>query len=249
MCVNPVAARWMIRTAYGLRGGAVDDTIKSIVFPCCSVNQLYQTTKSYGNPAKFGGKLYNQELFRGDIRKKDMAYNCFLATCCNPCAVGSAMETSMGMPWLMGCACVNPFLARNLMRYHWRMKGDDALEMLTPLLCCTVDQVVFLDPYGIISLYGIGSLIVTMQLLAEVDIRGGDSAMEAKRYLTGYSMDGILGESEDATDDGAVQYEDMVGRNLMEVEAVEINNNKGLSPTGSEIVNGSMVVQEQHKRG
>ena len=62
-------------------------------------------------------------------------------------------------------------------------------------------------------------------------------------------MDGILGESEDATEDGAVQYEDMVGRSL-EIETVEINNNKGLSPpTAGEIINGSMMVTEQQKRG
>ena len=248
-CLNPVAARWTIRTAYGLRGEALDDTVKSVFFPCCSVNQLYQTTQSYGNPAKFGGRLYNQELFRGDVTKKDCCYNCLFATFCTPCAVGSVMDTTMGMPWMMACCCVNPFLARNLMRYHWRMKGDDTMEMVTPLVCCTIDQFVFLDPYGVISLYGIGAMLVTMQLLGEVDARGGDTTLEAKRYLTGYSMDGILGESEDATEGDAVQYEDMVGRSLMEVEAVEINNKRLSPPTGSEIINGSMMVTEQQKRG
>lgn len=96
MCLNCVAGRWMIRTAYGIPGGALDDTLKAALLPCCSVNQLYQTTKRYGNPASYGGRQFNQDNFRSNL-KKDVAYNCILSTFCNSCAVGSSLETAMGM--------------------------------------------------------------------------------------------------------------------------------------------------------
>jgi len=235
VCLNCVAARWMTRTAYGLRGTPVDDTIKSMFFPCCNVNQLYQTTKRYGNPAKFGGRLYNQESYRGDVRKKDCCYNFVLAAVCNPCATGSAVETATGMPWVMACCCVNPFLARNIIRYHWRLKGDDAVEMLAPLLCLTADQFVMF-PYGIVSFYGLGSMLVTMQLLAETEARGADTASDAKRYLTGYSMEGMLTEPED----GEVVYEDVVGRSLVEVSST--HKQPELTPAAA-VINETVVVQ------
>lgn len=142
---------------------------------------------------------------------------------------------------------MNPFLARNIMRYHWRLKGNDAAEMLVPSLCLTIDQFVILPPSGLITFYGVGAMLVTMQLLAEVESRGADATMEAKRYLTGYSAEGILSE-EDATD-GDGEYEDVVGRTLMQVEAVPINDKKhDVVTTPSAIISESTAVIQQQKK-
>ena len=235
----------MIRTAYGLRGSAADDACKALFFPCCSVNQLFQTSKQYGNPSKSGGREYNQQLFRGEPRKKDVAYNCIISSLCNPCVTGSALDTAMGMPWCIGCACVNPFLARNIMRYHWRLKGNDAAEMLVPVLCLTIDQFVILPPAGIITFYGIGAMLVTMQLLAEVDSRGADATMEAKRYLTGYSSEGILSEQTDTDGEGEGDYEDVVGRTLMHVEAVPVTSKHNVTTPSAIISESTAVIQQQ----
>lgn len=32
------------------------------------------------------------------------------------------------MPWLIGCCCVNVWMARNLLRYQYRIQGNDLIE-------------------------------------------------------------------------------------------------------------------------
>jgi hypothetical protein len=107
----------------------------------------------------------------------------------------------------MGCMCVNPFAARNMFRYHMRIKGEDALEMIVPTACIAVDQFIMLPPNGFINFYMLGAMFATMQLLAEVEARGNENIV-AKRYLTGYRVDG------DEDDHEHVHYEDAMGRSL-----------------------------------
>jgi Cys-rich protein (TIGR01571 family) len=39
-CLNPIAARWLIRTAYNINGDDVDDMCVGVFCPCCSINQV-----------------------------------------------------------------------------------------------------------------------------------------------------------------------------------------------------------------
>lgn len=39
-CINPIATRWMIRTAYDISGDEVDDICIGTLCFCCSINQV-----------------------------------------------------------------------------------------------------------------------------------------------------------------------------------------------------------------
>jgi Cys-rich protein (TIGR01571 family) len=42
-CVNPIATRWLLRTAYDISGDAVDDMCIGTICFCCSINQVLKT--------------------------------------------------------------------------------------------------------------------------------------------------------------------------------------------------------------
>ena len=90
------------------------------------------------------------------------------------------------------------------------------------------------------SFYGVGSMLVTMQLLAETEARSADTAADAKRYLTGYSMDGML--TDEPEDGEVVTYEDVVGRSLMDVHAT--HKQTELTPAAA-VINETVVVRAQ----
>jgi hypothetical protein len=109
--------RWMIRTAYDIQGDACNGncfrTINFNIFsddadcyvatfcPCCTANQLYQTTKERGQAVSNGGAVHNTDEFRTSLGAgnfKDCLYSFF----CMPCAVGSMMESGIGMPFYLG---------------------------------------------------------------------------------------------------------------------------------------------------
>lgn len=54
--------RWLSRTAYGIPGTDLDDFLIGCLCPCCSVNQILQTTKTYGYPPH-AGTASNQTKF------------------------------------------------------------------------------------------------------------------------------------------------------------------------------------------
>lgn len=61
--------------------------------------------------------------------------NLCYSICCRPCAVGSLMERTIGMPFWFGCLFVrDPWVARNLYRYHYNIAGVDLEECLFPFL-------------------------------------------------------------------------------------------------------------------
>ena len=48
---------------------------------------------------------------------------------------GTALEKSVGMPWCMGCCCVNPLAAGQIVRYQNQIKGFDVSgDFLIPLM-------------------------------------------------------------------------------------------------------------------
>lgn len=124
--------RWMIRTAYGIPGSECGDLATSVCCIPCSTNQLYQTASSYGNPTTDGGASQNTSPW-ANMNNGHQCSSCFYATCCNPCSIGTALNRSVGMPFWMGCCCVNICSARNIIRYQSRVRGDECWEeIVTP---------------------------------------------------------------------------------------------------------------------
>lgn len=207
-CTTAVPTRWLIRSAYGIEGRPRDDLI-SLSCPCCSANQLYQTSKRYGNPSSNGGRPYNTDIFRGDV-KRNWISNCLLSTFCKQCSIGLILQQAIGMPFWMGCLCVYPFEARNFVRYQYRIAGEDNYELLAPVVLRMVDGLISKPSLGIVTFYNLTEVIITMQLLAEMEYRKIDNTTTG-RYLTGYRE--LPTDIEEEEERG--EYEDVVGRNLV----------------------------------
>ena len=140
-CCMPVS-RWLLRTAYDIKpalGSDSMDCIESSFLPCCVVNQMFQTSASYGNTSSGGGHFSNVRDFHltlgsckdeiGDIDNYiGNTCLCLYSFLCFPCATSESLDLAMGMPQFYGCCCVTPCAARNLVRYQFRIRGDDLLE-------------------------------------------------------------------------------------------------------------------------
>lgn len=122
----------MVRSAYGIgdRNDWSDDFYLSLFCSCCVVNQIYQTTKIRRNVAQDGGRTYNQRPNPINPHTNQF-HNCFRVLFCTPCTIGTMLNDAMGMPWYLGCCCMNFCIARNVLRYQFRYKAatnDDCLE-------------------------------------------------------------------------------------------------------------------------
>lgn len=119
------SARWITRSAYGIGNSHeyIDDCLLSTFCPCCVVNQLYQTTQQFKNPASNGGLQFNTRQF-SNLNQNLSASNCLYNTFCPCCAIGRSLNGSIGMPFYLACCCTPLFLARNLTRYQHRIKGE-----------------------------------------------------------------------------------------------------------------------------
>ena len=141
-CITPV--RWMIRTAYDIPGDSLGDFCRSTFCPCCVLNQLLQTAFARGNSTMVGGSNHNVRDFSFYFGTcSDDCRSCLYSNICCPCAVGSSLQTALGMPFVMGCCCMTPCAARNVLRYQYRLRGDDVMEE-------------FCGPVaGVVALYGL----------------------------------------------------------------------------------------------
>ena len=124
---NAISMRWMIRTAYGIQGDECSDCFTTLCCPCCVVNQMYQTTKTLGDPF---GPMPGAHMERGQewasANEPCDCGSCCCACFCMYCAQGRILQDSMGMSSWMGCCCVNPCFARNMVKVHYRVgKADD----------------------------------------------------------------------------------------------------------------------------
>lgn len=171
-----VPARWLIRSTYHIPGDAINDCMVACFCPCCSANQLYQTTQLRGNPTPDGGSHHNLNEWKSQLGAGN-ARSCLYSTCCMPCAIGTMMETTMGMPWLLGCCCVDLWMARNLIRYQYRIKGNDLIEecAIPYGLQCIANALQQIIPCSMCILY---AFFVTnsMQLLEETQKRAGETS-------------------------------------------------------------------------
>lgn len=178
-------SRWLVRTAYGIEGGACEDCLAATFCPCCSANQILQTTREKGRPNSTGGKEFNLRPFEGNLsgrRADDFIVKFCYGCCCMPCATGSILEKGIGMPFFMGCCCVNICAARNFVRYQNRVKGEDLLEecfIPWATYCCGSVLAEFIPCFWCIVCPAFVLFIV--QLLNEVEQR----PTTQPRYLVG----------------------------------------------------------------
>jgi len=172
---NPVALRWLVRSAYHIPGSEVEDCLLGTFCSCCIINQLIHTTKEYGRPNLTTGAMFNSSPLGMFPRHGNCCSNCLCATFCMPCSFGTILQRSMGMPFWMGCLCMNFCMTRNVLRYHYRLNGSDLCEecFLPNTLFNFADYFTTPDNnpfwYLIISPYFISS---TMAMLAESEGRG-----------------------------------------------------------------------------
>lgn len=95
-----------------------------------------------------------------------------------PCAVGDTLQRAIGMPWCLGCCCGSPILTRNLLRYQYRVQGNDLMEELA--LPCCAHAIVNWIPLTGICLWGAYALLMA-QLGVESQLRPAASGA----YLSG----------------------------------------------------------------
>mmetsp|Transcript_27695 Transcript_27695/g.38160 ORF Transcript_27695/g.38160 Transcript_27695/m.38160 type:complete len:259 (+) Transcript_27695:3-779(+) len=121
-CLPLVPYRWIVRSIYdiGDTTNGYEDCYISCFCPCCTVNQLYQTTMTQGNPTSNGGAGFNVNEMASNVGCT--CFTCLYTCFCLPCSVGDILKTAYGMPWWMGCCCTNLFFARNTVRYHYRLR-------------------------------------------------------------------------------------------------------------------------------
>eukprot|EP01038_Epipyxis_sp_PR26KG_P009332 gene9332-12574_t len=185
-CIPCCVTRWLVRTAYGIPGDACNDCLLSTFCSCCVANQLFQTSYRLGNPVKNSGGYHN------NIGEKQTTTPCTCSACCYslwcfPCATGKALERSIGMPFFLGCCCVNPCTASQLVRYQYRIKGSDiGADLVFPYVLYSIGYALNLFTAGaalplIFIPYTVNKVAGT---LAEAESRGGG---EAQRYLAGYN--------------------------------------------------------------
>lgn len=202
--------RWLIRTAYGINGDTMEDVATSVCCFPCTVNQMLHTTIARGNPTSDGGMLQNFEKWEVPLNKvhtKGTYYNganILYSLFCFPCAVGTAMENSVGTPFWFGMCCITlPWTARNIMRYQYRIDGDDFVEDCAfPTSCCLLSFIYYqLCPSCMPTLYPYPIGLMPAQLLAEAEVRGPTmQPVYLARTATAFTKEGgtsaFLNESE-----------------------------------------------------
>ena len=99
------------------------------------------------------------------------------------------MSDSIGMPFLLGCCCVNVFLARNIVRYHYRIKPIDKYPSFTDSFSeCVLpwSSFFFTQTFPIFKICQCAAYIaVGIQLQKEVKGRKGDQKGN-QSYMTSY---------------------------------------------------------------
>jgi hypothetical protein len=116
--------------------------LTAVLCPCCSVNQLYQTTTQHAPPLRYEqrGRQFNLQPFlvpRPRLECNTCLCDLIRSFFCAPCVIGDILHETISMPWYMACCTIQPCLMRNLYRYEHRIQGsDDLLEVGCCLLQC-----------------------------------------------------------------------------------------------------------------
>lgn len=164
--LNPIVLRWMTRSAYNISGSECEDVCLGLFCSCCVINQTLQTTKNKGKPFPNVGPGANHQSYLKD--DPEYCCHCLYACCCTPCAVATSVNRAMHMPCWMAFCCSNYCISRSMLRYHYRIEGEDLEEdCLYPLCAMMAINSVVLSPLG--CLYFTNH---TMDMLKETKHRG-----------------------------------------------------------------------------
>lgn len=168
---------------------------------------MLQTTASYGNPPE-SGAVYNRNKFDSSLGKCDCNL-CMRALFFMPCEVAEIAQKGVGMPWWMAFCLLNPCSVRNLVRYQYRIQGNDLMEELcapcsyyggtTCLTCCFAFLFCPCVSLALCPTY-VGFL---NQLRAEVDTKGSG---EKERYLLGFHSPQPLVVPSRSSDPKSIEY-------------------------------------------
>lgn len=174
--------RWLTRSAYdiGNLDSGIQDILYSMFCPCCTVNQLYQTIQQRKNPSQDGGVDHNSDDFLSDTDRS--CDQCCEACILQPCAQGKIMSHVVGMPYYLGCLCMNILTVRNVMRYQYRIKptfgGDVYDEILMPIGYC-FGGLLICNPIIGFALH----VALSVQVVREM---GRRPACPSRRYMLGF---------------------------------------------------------------
>lgn len=182
----------MARSAYGIQEEFLcADCLLTTCCTCCVVNQLYQTTSSFGNPTKDGGASYNVNPKKSDHQINDYWQKFCIALCCGSCVQGRLLEDAIGMPFGMGCCSVSTCLASNVIRFQYRLKPDTGNDFLEECFWPTIVESIFKGiecccPCLICSGKGLWGAREMVELQHEVESR--KTSASSKGYLVGYQV-------------------------------------------------------------
>lgn len=181
-CLSAPVHRWAIRTAYGIEGDACSDTLLTLCCPCCATNQMFQESNRRGMPAKeFAG--YHNNVGASVTQPKCECSSCCYSFLCGPCAIGTGLERALGMPWWFGCCCVNSCMAHQLMRYQYRIKGNDVCDdYVMPSVALSLGYALSGITFGAsFALILPWTVVRISHILQETEARGG--GVGSGRYL------------------------------------------------------------------
>lgn len=199
--IGPITSRWLTRSSYSIPTQETcldhnltcfncencwDDCLKACFCPCCSINQVYQTTKSRGNVSTRGGRNFNTQPYLHKIVFENCNLrDCLCSTFCCCCIQADVLNQSVGMPWYLACCCVHPCAARHIYRYQNRLKGLTACDDYLCECCIPfVDSIAGNFMYGLTRiLFQICYSVSTCQLIQEVRCRESSGIPYKLGYL------------------------------------------------------------------
>ncbi|CAM9519528.1 unnamed protein product, partial [Laminaria digitata] len=127
LCLNVCAARSIIRHGYGIKGHCCADIMCSMLCTPCVACQLLGETEKRGPIHDH----WREGANRANIEQpwKFGMFNCFddCTTCGYACfcpmpAVGTIRTQMDESDWLFNCCCINPFIARSLVRRNYNIE-------------------------------------------------------------------------------------------------------------------------------
>lgn len=177
--------RWLVRSSYGI--GSTDtyfeDSMLSYFCSCCVINQIYQTTLVFGNPTPDGGSQHNLNPMLVEVNDSYYWQNFAMAMCCGRYVRAHLLYDAMGMPFWLGCCNVSPCLARNLIRYQFRLMPDSDNDLVEECLLPALYDGCFSLFCPWFSFFGNGCLLANDLVILQEEV-SQRYQVGPKRYLS-----------------------------------------------------------------
>mmetsp|Transcript_12717 Transcript_12717/g.18757 ORF Transcript_12717/g.18757 Transcript_12717/m.18757 type:complete len:248 (-) Transcript_12717:198-941(-) len=145
--LNPCAIRNIVREGYGIEGNMMDDIILSSFCCACTSCQMLNEVQDRGEVRVDRSSLeeslevheWEQELWKGMFEDNVKGlFGCIFPTC----TYAMARAAYDGSSELFNLLCVNPCLARNLIREGYGLKGNCMSDIFMGFCClpCSATQ-------------------------------------------------------------------------------------------------------------